>query len=285
MTIQEALNKTISELNEYGIQEPILKARILLAFVINKDKEYLIVNEDEELSNEEKAAFKQAAARLLKGEPLQHIIGVQEFMKLKFMVNKNVLIPRPDTEILVEEVIHILQKTVGVVHCATRLQILDLCTGSGAIAVSIAKYAENVNILGTDISQEALDVAKQNAEKNNVKIEFIESDLFENIKGKFDVIISNPPYIEKEEMKKLDAEVQKEPVIALDGGEDGLDFYRRIISEALKYLNPEGYLCLEIGYNQKETVMQLIKESNHYKDIYSKKDLAGIDRVIICKLK
>jgi len=292
MTIREALQKSIKELKENNIQEPVLKARILLAFVIGKDKEYLVTHENENVGcgakgDQKEMDFEQSVNRLIQGEPLQHITGVQEFMKLKFVVNKDVLIPRSDTEILAEEVIKILQKNVGVAQWATRpakpAQILDLCTGSGAIAISIAKYVENATVLGTDISQNALNIAEQNAINNNVKIQFFQSDLFVNVKGKFDLIVSNPPYIEREKIKKLDMEVQNEPRAALDGGEDGLDFYRKTIAEAYKYLKPEGYLCLEIGYNQKESVIQLIEESNHYRNIYSKKDLANNDRVVICR--
>ena len=252
------------------------EARILLAFVLNKNKEYLVINEDYELSCEEQEKFEQAVMRLTDGEPLQHITGKQEFMGLEFIVNKDVLIPRADTEILVEEVIDILNGMQKDVY------ILDLCTGSGAIAISIAKYVENVEILATDISEEALCIAKKNY-KDNSKIKFLQSDLFENIEEKFDLIVSNPPYIGKEEMEELDVEVKKEPVLALDGGPEGLDFYRRIISEAYKYLKPDGYLCLEIGYNQRESVIKLIEANGKYGNIYAKKDLAENDRVVICR--
>jgi len=284
MTIQEILNKAINELKECNIQEPILKARILLAFVLDKSKEYLVINENENLSNDEQVVFEEAIYRLIQGEPLQHITGMQEFMKLKFIVNKDVLIPRPDTEILVEEVVDILNNIENP-------SVLDLCTGSGAIAISIAKYVKNAYVLGTDISQKAVDIAIQNATKimkdDNLtapsRIQFFQSDLFNNIEGKFDLIVSNPPYIEREEIKSLDEEVQKEPVMALDGGEDGLEFYKRIILEAYRYIKPEGYLCLEIGYNQKDKVIKLIEDSGKYYKIYLKKDLAGNDRVVICR--
>ena len=140
-----------------------------------------------------------------------------------------------------------------------------------------------LEIVATDISMEALEVAKTNAKNNDVEIEFIESDLFENIDKKFNIIVSNPPYIKTEVIKELDVEVQNEPYLALDGGQDGLDFYRKIINNAYKYLENEGYLALEIGYDQKEDVIELIENSNKYKEIYSRKDLAENDRVIICK--
>jgi len=201
-------------------------------------------------------------------------------MGMIFSVNKDVLIPRPDTEILVEEVINIL-KPAGV-DIIRPHYILDLCTGSGAIGISIAKYAENAKVLCTDISEKALEVAKQNAKKLiGDKVNFVQSDLFNSIEGQFDLIVSNPPYIEKEEMECLDTEVKKEPILALYGGTDGLDFYRKIIAEAHKYLKPEGHLCLEIGYNQKDSVIELIEQSENYTKIYSKKDLAGNNRIIV----
>ena len=201
-------------------------------------------------------------------------------MKLNFFVNENVLIPRQDTEVLVEEAIHIAKKN-------NVKNILDLCTGSGAIAISLAKYLDNVQITATDISKDALRVAKKNAISNEVgeKITFIESDLFENIaKTKFDMIISNPPYIKKDVIKSLSKDVQKEPHIALDGGYDGLKFYRLISTKAIDYLTLGGYLCLEIGYDQKESVFEILKENSQYIKTYCKKDLFDNDRVVITKI-
>ena len=181
---------------------------------------------------------------------------------------------------LVEEVIKIAKKI-------NAKKFLDLCTGSGAIAVSLAKYIDRSFVTAVDISRKALNVAKLNARNNEVedRITFVESDLFKNLKKeKYDMIVSNPPYIKREVLKKLDKEVQKEPHIALDGGYDGLDFYRKIINEADEYLKFHGYLCFEIGYDQKEDVEELIKEQGKYIDIYCKKDLCDNDRVIVAKL-
>ena len=225
MTIKENLKEAITKLQQNEVLEPQLKARTVLAFILKKNKEYLVINEEYKLIPGEQESFKQAIMRLIQGEPLQHITKKQEFMGLEFTVNENVLIPRPDTEVLVEEVIDILNNigAYGIrsapkpVVYHTPLQVLDLCTGSGAIAIAIAKRVENVQVLGADISQEALEVAKQNVGE---RVKLIQSDLFENIEEKFDLIVSNPPYIEKAEIKNLDTEVRKEPLLALDGGED-----------------------------------------------------------------
>ena len=198
-------------------------------------------------------------------------------MGLQFEVNKNVLIPRADTEVLVEEVIDIIENK--------ELKVLDLCTGSGAIAVSLAKKLKNIKVTASDISLNALKTAKKNAILNDVNIIFKHSDLFENIEETFDIIVSNPPYIETDVIKTLSKDVQNEPFIALDGGKDGLDIYKKIVNDAYKYLNEDGTLALEIGYNQKEQVINLLKESGNYTDIYSKKDLGGNNRIVLCKKK
>ena len=199
-------------------------------------------------------------------------------MGLNFYVDENVLIPQPDTEILVEKAIEIAETT-------QKNKILDMCTGSGCIAISLAKNINNAQIIATDISNNALNVANKNAINHNVenKIKFINSDMFNNIEEKFDIIVSNPPYIETVTINKLEIEVQNEPHLALDGGIDGLKFYKIITNNAFKYLNENGYLLLEIGYNQQESVTQLLQDTGKYKNIETIKDLGGNYRVVIAR--
>jgi len=280
MTIKQALTKGMIILKSNQIDSPKIKARLLLQYVLNKKREQLIIYDEEQITPSQERAYMLNLEKLVKGIPLQHITNTQEFMKMNFFVNDNVLIPRPDTEILVEEVIKIGKQK-------NKPTILDLCTGSGAIAVSLAKYLPEAKVYASDISEKALEVAEINAENNDVKdrIEFIKSDLFEQMEGmKFDIIVSNPPYIKTEVIKSLDKEVQKEPIIALDGGEDGLDFYRDIVEEAYHHLKLESYLCLEIGYDQKEEVIEIIKNAKTYSGTYCKKDLYANDRIIVTKI-
>ncbi len=280
MTIKELLNQAVIMLKNENIDAPKNKARMLLQATLKKSREYLMIYDNKEVENIDRDRYIKNVKRLILGEPLQYITGIQEFMKLNFLVTKDVLIPRPDTEILVEEVIRKAENISNPV-------ILDLCTGSGAIAVSLAKYIKNVHICAIDISSKALEIAKKNAELNGVKnnIEFIESNLFDKIKErKFDIIVSNPPYIETETIKTLSKDVQSEPKIALDGGKDGLDFYRKIADSGSKYLNRQGYICLEIGYNQRIAVRQILENKKRYVNINCIKDLCGNDRVITAQI-
>ena len=275
MKIIEVLQNAIQELNNNKISDPIMKSRILLANILKVTKEYLVINSEQEISIETINKFNEGINKLIKGEPLQYITQHQEFMRLDFYVDENVLIPRQDTEILVEEVINSCDKNKD-------YKILDLCTGSGAIGVSLAKYIQNSYLTCTDISSIALEIAKKNAKENNIEnIEFIQSDMFENINKKFDIIVSNPPYIAKSVIKTLDKEVQKEPSIALDGGIDGLDFYKIIANNAHTYLQKNGLIFLEIGYDQKEEVSNILETARKYTDIYSKKDLYDNDRIVV----
>ena len=278
MTIKQTLAKGMIILKSNNIDSPKLKARLLLQYVLKKTRQYLIVYDNEEVGKKEQWEYFVNIEKLAKGVPLQHITHTQEFMKMNFYVDENVLIPRPDTEILVEEVINIARKM-------DKPKILDLCTGSGAIAISIAKNVPNADVYAIDISEKALNIADKNAHRLEAKLKFIKSDLFKNLKNmKFDIIVSNPPYIKKEDIKFLSEDVQKEPQIALDGGYDGLDFYRKISKQAIDYLKFGSFLCFEIGYDQKEEVTEIIENLEQYKGTYSKKDLCGNDRIIITQV-
>lgn len=280
MTIKQAIERGVAKLKLEKITTPKLKVRLLMQFVLEKPRQYLIIYDNETLTKNQEDKFFEGISKLSKGVPIEHITHNKEFMKLNFFVDENVLIPRQDTEVLVEEVIKIAQKIKA-------RKILDLCTGSGAIAISLAKYLPNTEITALDISYKALEVAKLNAKTNKVgnQITFIESNLFENLpKEKYDIIVSNPPYIKQDIIKELDKEVQKEPHIALDGGKDGLDFYRKIIDSGYEYLKYGGYLCLEIGYDQKEEVMNLLDDNGQYINKICIKDLYDNDRVIIAKV-
>ncbi|MBQ3415599.1 MAG: peptide chain release factor N(5)-glutamine methyltransferase [Clostridia bacterium] len=280
MTIKEALEKGTIMLKGENLDSPKLKARLLLQDILNKPRQYLIVHDTEKITETIAKKYFENILKVKLGTPIEHITHIKEFMKMNFYVDENVLIPRQDTEILVEEVM----KIAKINHSK---KILDLCTGSGAIGISIAKYMPEAEIIAIDISPKALMVAKKNAKINNVEnqITFMKSDLFEQIKNiKFDIIVSNPPYIKKEEIKKLNKEVQKEPIIALDGGMDGLDFYRKIVKNSYLYLKYGGYLALEIGFDEREEVEKLIKNEKQYVNTYSKKDLYGNDRIVITKV-
>ena len=267
-------------LNKNNIQDVDIILKILVEYVFNIKKEKIILYYDKQLENIDVEAYKNCLDKIIKGMPLQYITNKQEFMGLNFYVDENVLIPQPDTEILVEEIISKYKNK--------QCKILDLCTGSGAIGISLAKNIENSKVFATDISMKALQIAKLNAEKNLVhkSMEFIESDMFENIKEQdFDIIVSNPPYIKTSIISKLDIEVQNEPYIALDGGLDGLKFYKIIIENSYKYLKENGQLFLEIGYDQKDDVIKILSKNKYYYDIYSKKDLGNNDRIIVSTVR
>ncbi len=280
MKIKDVLFQGISILKECNIEDLNMKARIVLADLLGKNKEYLIIHSEDEVEEELYRVFLEKINRIKNHEPLQYVINKQEFMGFNFYVDKNVLIPQPDTENLVEEIIFLSEKIRNNIN--DEIRILDLCTGSGAIAISISKLIKNSLVYASDISEDALKIAKENSIQNKANVLFFESDLFERISNinKFDIIVSNPPYIETEIIKSLSEEVKKEPILALDGGEDGLTFYKRIIENGKNYLNTNGYLAFEIGYNQRSEVEEIFRK-NGYRNIYSKKDLSGNDRIVV----
>ena len=280
MNLKEILKYGKEELIKNNIEDASIIAKELAEYIFKITRAQLIANNDMEFSKNQTDNYINSIKKISTGIPIQYITNNQEFMNLNFYVDENVLIPQPDTETLVEEVINEYKEK--------KCEILDLCTGSGAIAISLAKYINESNIVASDISMKALQIAKLNAEKNLVrkKIEFIESDMFNRIyKDDFDIIVSNPPYIKTKVIEKLDRQVKNEPYIALDGGADGLKFYKIIIENAYKYIKNEGKVFLEIGYDQKNELINLFKENNHYENIYSKKDLGGNDRIIVATVR
>lgn len=276
MKIEELLRYGKGKLEKQKVEDASIISRILMQYVLKIDRNKLIINKNDNVDINKENEYKEYIEEIIKGKPVQYITNNQEFMRLNFYVDENVLIPQPDTEILVEEVI----KSIDIKE---NIEILDMCTGSGCIGISLAKNIENTKVTLVDISKEAIEIAKKNAIQNGVenKVTFIQSDMFENVKGKFDIIVSNPPYIKTDIIQALDKQVQNEPHIALDGGEDGLDFYKILINEAHKYLKKDGKIFLEIGYDQKQEIESLAKQSKHYKKIETIKDLSQNDRVII----
>ena len=258
-------------LEKAGIQEAALDARLLLEEVCRTDRNTLLVHGDRAVTEEEETQFRIFIERRSTHEPLQQITGWQEFMGLRFSVTEDVLVPRQDTETLVEEVMRYL---------SDGMEILDVCTGSGCILLSLLRYSNGCRGVGCDISEKALAVAGQNAKELGISAQFIQSDLFESIEGRFEYIVSNPPYIRKDMIPTLMEEVRDhEPLIALDGGEDGLDFYRKITREATEHLYSGGMLFFEIGYDQGEAV-KLLMEEEGYEEVTVSQDLAGLDRVV-----
>ncbi|EQF22716.1 protein-(glutamine-N5) methyltransferase, release factor-specific [Clostridioides difficile CD160] len=279
MTIKDIIIKYSDTFKDIS-DTPRLDTELLLQKALGDvDRLYIHLNLNKELTEEQEIKFIGFAKERLNGRPIAYIVENREFMGLDFFVKEGVLIPRPDTETLVEEIIEICKGKKDV-------SILDIGTGSGAITVSLAKYIENSKVMSFDVSEIALEIAKKNAIINEVdeKIKYINSDLFTAISDsniKFDIIVSNPPYIKKQDIETLHTQVKDyEPYNALEGGEDGLDFYRKITEQGKKYLNRCGILAYEVGHNQAEDVINIMK-SNGYKKIYTKKDIQGIDRVVI----
>ena len=271
MRYKELFAYGVEKLKKAQIAEAELDARLLLEAICATNRSDLLIHGDREVEHEQEKSYINDIEKREQHIPLQHILGYQEFMGLQFYVDQNVLIPRQDTEILVEEVLRNLHDG---------MKILDMCTGSGCILISLLHYSNYCVGTGTDLSLEALKVAERNASQLGVKALFFESDLFENIQDKFDIIVSNPPYIASHVIPELMTEVRDfEPLMALDGKEDGLFFYREIIKQAISHLNGGGGLFFEIGYDQGEAVAELMKAAE-FIEVEIIKDFAGLDRVV-----
>lgn len=277
MTLREAYEYGQKQLRQAEIEDADLDAWYLLEFTTGVSRAMYFLKMQEHISEQQEEAYYKYIAQRTSHIPLQHITGVQEFMGLEFDVNEHVLVPRQDTEVLVESVLDVLQP---------EMKVLDMCTGSGCILISLLKCsllkseAKQITGVGVDISEEALKVAKRNCDKIGVDAKWIKSDLFENVRGRFDIIVSNPPYIRTAVIEELKEEVKfHDPFLALDGKEDGLYFYRRIVENSPIFLNDGGKLYFEIGHDQGEDVKRLMEEAG-FTGITVKKDLAGLDRVV-----
>lgn len=289
VTLKDAVSWGRAELEKNGVEEAALDAWYLLEYVTGVSRAEYYAYPETEMTAEQESGYRDLVQRRGRHIPLQHLTGTQEFMGLEFQVNEHVLIPRQDTETLVEYALDHLKKG-KVPEREGKVRVLDMCTGSGCILLSVLTFAREdlkkrnlpgtVEGVGADISEDALCVAEKNAERLYPSAGFVKSDLFENIAGRYGMILSNPPYIRTEEIRSLQEEVRlHDPFIALDGKEDGLYFYRKIISDAPGFLEPGGILIFEIGYDQAEEVSELF-ESAGYTEITVKKDLAGLDRVV-----
>ena len=279
MNINDTLRQAAKALENVS-DTPMLDARVLLCEALDKSSLYLITHPTEEISAEAVEKFNTMIAKRTKNMPVAYIVGRKEFMGMDFYVDERVLIPRADTEILAEKAIELIGKN----HAS----VLDMCCGSGCIGLSVKKFCENVSLTLSDISGGAVEVTTQNAKAhfgNDGKINIVRGDLFENIHGKFDFILSNPPYISYDEMKTLSKDIlDYEPHTALEAQSEGLWFYEEITSQSEDYLNEGGYIIFEIGYLQGDAVKNIL-EKNGFADIKILKDLAGLDRVVAGRKK
>lgn len=300
LPLKELIKIGQTQLEEAGVADAAIDSKELYCFMMGYDKVSLMMHWQDVLQDNQCEAYFDLIQRRAERVPLQHITEEQEFMGLSFKVNENVLIPRQDTETMVEDAIELVTK--GTLRRNEYLQdkgmkagaeILDLCCGSGAIGISLASNISKAKVTCSDISESALAVAKENASRNDCKIKFIQSSMFDSKafegtfgKKKYDLIISNPPYIESHEIDVLEPEVRDhEPRLALDGGEDGLDFYRMIAEDAWEHLKKNGCIMLEIGYNQKDAVKEILRQTEKYDKIVGLTDLTGKDRIVVASLK
>jgi len=276
MVIKDCILKASEILRASGADTPVLDARVLMCFSLDKSDVFVITNPNEPISKSEEEQFFELVKRRAEHEPIAYITGEKEFMSLKFYVDSNVLIPRPDTEHLAELAIEIINKN-------NLKNVADFCTGSGALAISIAKACPYAHITGYDISDGALQVANKNKQLLKAdNVQFYKTDILKELNKlntKFDIVVSNPPYIDSDDMKKLEKSVSDyEPHLALFGGDDGLDFYKIITEKARAFLNDGGILAFEVGHTQATEVAHLME--NNFNKIQIKKDYANIERVV-----
>ena len=272
MTYSEAVHKAKCCLEQHEVPDPGIDALLLLQFVCGITRAHYYAVREDRMPEEEFDRYMELIQRRSARIPLQQLTGEQQFMGLPFHVSEDVLTPRQDTEILVEEALK---------RARPGAKILDLCTVSGCILISLLKLGPDLEGTGSDLSEKALEIAAENAEMNKVEVSFVQSDLFSRIPGTFDMIVSNPPYIVSSVISSLMEEVRDhEPLMALDGGTDGLDFYRRIVPESVDHLNPGGWLIVEIGYDQGDLVRSMFVD-HQYKDVDVIRDLGGNDRVVL----
>ena len=300
MQLRQALHSAIAQLEAAAIGQPRLQAEVLLFHVLGCDRAFLFAHPERELSSAEQSQFDQLIARRAGGEPLQYLTGHQEFWKAEFLVTPAVLIPRPETEHLVEAVLSLVRHSAclpsphlpeegrcGPPEHGPRLKLIDVGTGSGAIAISLARELPLAEVYAVDLSAEALEIARLNAERLGGRVHFAQSDLLAEVlaggagEGGFDFVVSNPPYIGRDEAGEVQDEVKRyEPPMALYAGDDGLDVIRRLIPQAGAALRAGGWLLMEIGYRQSEAVRALLEG---WQEVYSVADLAGIARIIVAR--
>jgi release factor glutamine methyltransferase len=283
-TIEKLLKDGLNIIEKRDYNNPFLDVQLILSYLLQKDRIYLHMNKDEEVENDVSKKYYEMVERRNIGYPLQYMINSQEFMGLNFFVQEGVLIPRPDTEVLVEKIINIVNHTQ---LKNKTIKILDIGTGSGAIALSLAYYLKNSIVTAIDISDVAIVTAKINMDKiglsnvSIIKADILHQDINSDLNEKYDIVVSNPPYIEKSVIEKLQTEVSKyEPKLALDGGIDGLNFYRRIVDTFKNMHSEQGILAVEIGYNQKKEVTKIFENADLFSEIETDKDLSGNDRIV-----
>jgi release factor glutamine methyltransferase len=274
-TVRSVLDWTKEYFRRKGITAARLEAEILLAHALQSERLMLYLNPERPLTERERADYKALVQRRYEGAPLQYLIGLVDFYGCQIKVSPACLIPRPETEELVDLILADQKE-----NRASHLRILDLGTGTGAIAIALARAFRQARVLAVDISTVALGLAKENAASNRVddRVSFVESDWYEKLEGKFDLIVSNPPYVPRSELSTLQPEVQREPEIALNGGDSGLCSISQIITQSAEFLLEDGTLYLEIGHNQGRDVHQLLSKTEHYRQIDILRDLSGKDR-------